>query len=113
MSWTYYNPTKVASVDTEEALKAGQVLEPASDIQLCARIAGAATKANAPQDQNLSMLAKESLVVDQSWERELVHRGVSNPNIQDIVNSSKLILNSSSQPLCLLSRSRLRAGKGR
>ena len=35
---SYYSPTRKESVETEEALKAGQVVEPDSDTQFCARV---------------------------------------------------------------------------
>ena len=36
---SYYSPTRYVSVEMEEALKAGHVLEPESGMQVCARVA--------------------------------------------------------------------------
>ena len=55
---TYYKPTNVESVEMEEVLNAEQDVEPASDMQLCARIAGE-SRANAPKDRNRVMLDDE------------------------------------------------------
>jgi hypothetical protein len=35
---SYYSPTRDESVEMEEALKAGQVVEPDSGMQFCARV---------------------------------------------------------------------------
>lgn len=74
-------------------MKAGQDLEPASEMQLCARTRGA-TRAQAPKERNLGMSKKQ--LVRQSSVKVWVNGGSPMQISNKVFDSSQLMLYSSS-----------------